>query len=121
MPWINKPKKKRDNEGKRKERSEFYNTSMWKKLRLQYVMSHPTSEISEWEDKVALTEHVHHIISFTDVPKEKMFEVGLDINNLIAVTAEEHNRLHNGDLRGCRTKEEIKNRVLRLKLIDWNK
>ena len=109
--WINKPKKKRENEGNRKERQKIYNTPLWKGMRLRYVMEHPTSEISEWEGKVALTEHVHHILSFMDVPKERMQEVAFDYNNLIAVTQEEHSRLHTGDLRGCRTKEEIRNKV----------
>ena len=111
MPWIKKNKKKRENEGNRKERQKIYQTPLWKGMRLRYVMEHPTSEISEWEGKVALTEHVHHILSFMDVPKERMQEVAFDYNNLIAVTQEEHSRLHTGDLRGCRTKEEIRNKV----------
>ena len=111
MPWIKKNKKKRENEGNRKERQKIYQTPLWKGMRLRYVMEHPTSEISEWEGKVALTEHVHHILSFMDVPKERMQEVAFDYNNLIAVTQEEHSRLHTGDLKGCRTKEEIRKRV----------
>ena len=114
MPFINKPKKKRENEGNRKERQKVYNTPLWKNMRLRYVMEHPTSEISEWEGKVALTEHIHHILSFMDVPKEQRERVAFDYNNLIAVTQEEHSRLHTGDLKGCRTKEEIRNKVERL-------
>lgn len=109
--WINKPKKKQKNEGTRKERQKIYNTTLWKGMRLKYVMEHPTSEISEWEGKVALTEHIHHILSFMDVPKEQRERVAFDYNNLIAVTQEEHSRLHTGDLRGCRTKEEIRTKV----------
>lgn len=114
MPWIKKNKKKREIEKNRIERQKIYNTPLWKNMRLRYVMEHPTSEISEWEGKVALTEHIHHILSFMDVPKEQREKVAFDYNNLIAVTQEEHSRLHTGDLRGCRTKEEIRNKVERL-------
>ncbi|MDE5539403.1 MAG: hypothetical protein K2J20_02830 [Bacilli bacterium] len=80
-------------------------------------MNHPLSEISEWIGKTALAEDLHHIVSFLDVPEEEMLKYAFDSNNLIAVTRKEHNRLHNGDLKGCRTKDEIKAKVLEINTI----
>ena len=115
MPTINKPKKKKEIQtNKERKRRKIYNSTLWEKMRLAYLQSHPLSEISQWEGKTALTQHIHHIVSFLDVHDELMMQYAYDSNNYIAVTAEEHNRLHNGDLRGCRTKEEIKTLVLRL-------
>ncbi len=115
MPTIFKPKKKReynDYNGKRAKRQSVYNTTTWKDMRLSYLMQHPVSEISVWEGRPKLTEHIHHIISFLDVPESEMLKYAYDSNNLLAVTAEEHNRLHNGDLQGCISKEEIKTKVM---------
>lgn len=115
MPTIYKPKKRReyvDYAGKREKRQSVYNTQRWREMRLSYLMEHPISEISEWLGKTALAEHCHHIISFLDVPEEDILRYAFDYSNLIAVTAEEHNRLHNGDLQGCRSKDEIRAKVL---------
>ncbi len=117
MATIYKPKKKRayyDYNGKRAKRQSVYNTTTWKDMRLSYLMKHPVSEISVWEGKPKLAEHCHHIISFLDVPEDEMLKYAYDSDNLISVTAEEHNRLHNGDLQGCRSKEEIKEKVLKI-------
>ncbi len=115
MPTIYKPKKKReynDYSGKRAKRQKIYNSKRWKDMRITYLMSHPVSEISEWQGKSALAEHVHHIVSFMDVSDEDVLRYAYDYNNLIAVTAEEHWRLHNGDWQNCKSKDEIKARVL---------
>ncbi len=118
MPTIFKPKKKREYsknpESKRQKRQQVYNTTTWKNLRLAYLMKHPVSEISVWENSPKLAEHIHHIISFLDVPEEEMLRYAYDTNNLIAVTATEHSRLHTGDLQGCRSKDEIKAKVLEI-------
>ena len=115
MPTIYKPKKKREiRTDKEKIRRQIYNSKLWQNLRVCYLQTHPLSEISQWEGKTALAEHIHHIISFLDVPKELIHQYAYNPNNLIAVTQEEHNRLHNGDLRGCTTKDEIRDKVLGL-------
>lgn len=113
MAYIYKPKKKQTiDSAKQKKRREIYNSKIWKEMRMAYLQNHPLSEISLWEGKTALTEHIHHITSFLDVPDELLKNYAYDSNNFIAVTSEEHNRLHLGDLRGCKTKEQTKEKVL---------
>lgn len=115
MPYITKNKKKRNTESERyKKRRKVYNSKLWHDMRMAYLQDHPLSEISQWEGKTALSEHIHHITSFLNVPDELMLNYAYDSNNFIAVTLQEHNRLHNGDLQGCRTKEEIKAKVLQI-------
>lgn len=120
MPTIYKPKKKReyqDYNKKREKRQSVYNTARWRAIRLAYLMQHPISEISEWLGETALADDLHHIVSFLDVPESEMLRYAYDSNNLIAVTRQEHNRLHNGDLQGCRSKAEIKAKALEINKI----
>ena len=123
MPTIPKLKKKKreysqDPEGKRVKRQSIYNTTRWRNIRLAYLMKNPISEISEWLGKSVLADDLHHIVSFLDVPESEMLKYAFDSNNLIAVTRQEHNRLHNGDLQGCKSKEEIKAKVLEINTLN---
>lgn len=112
MPTIYKPKRKRDNsQGKRKERQDIYNTKRWKDLRLSHLMHHPLCQVCELEQNVKLGEHIHHLISFVEYEGNYRKQVAYDPNNLITVCIECHNRIHNGDLRGCISLEDIENKI----------
>lgn len=116
--WINKPKKKakyqnaiENGDTKAKKRKLVYTSTIWKKLKKSQQINHPMCEICQMEGKIKLQEHIHHIISFLDVPDEEMLKYAYDSNNLMSVCADCHNRLHNGDLRNCKSKEQIEQYV----------
>lgn len=112
MPTIFKPKKKREIQSdKQQKRRKIYNSQLWKEIRVAYMISNPLCEICEMEGKTRLAEHCHHLISFLDVPDELMLNYAYDSNNLCSVCAECHNRIHNGDLKGCKSKDDIKHRL----------
>lgn len=105
--YIYKPKRKRTSPtvGKRKE---VYNTTLWRRMRLAHLNINPLCEVCLLEGKTTLGEDVHHIHSFMDA--KDIYErdrLAFDSNNLLTVCKICHSRLHNGDLKGCRTKNEI--------------
>ncbi len=112
MAYIYKPKKKQTiDSAKQKKRREIYNSKIWKEMRMAQMMKHPLCEICEMEGKTTLAIDAHHLISFLDVPNELMLNYAFDSNNIISVCKECHNRIHNGDLKGCKTKEDIKRKI----------
>lgn len=110
MAYINRPKKKdnRPRDFRRKERDEIYNTSLWMKLRRWQRSVHPLCQICEAEGKTVAGQHVHHVVSFmtADDPVERD-ALAYDPENLLTVCGRCHHRLHDGDLKGCRTIKEI--------------
>ena len=70
----------------------IYNTSRWKKLRLNYLIFHPVCEAC----KKALAVEVHHIneISNAGGNVEDMKRIGFDENNLMAVCPACHKEKH---------------------------
>lgn len=112
MPYINKPKKQRGiKTDKEKNRRKIYSSQLWQNMRISYLQQHPLCEVCEMEGKTKLAEHCHHLISFLDVPKELMMQYAYDSNNFCSVCVNCHNRIHNGDLKGCVTKEQIRNKI----------
>lgn len=115
MPWIEKPKKKYKNQSNRVKRQNIYNTTLWKRMRLAKLMETPICEVCALEGKSTLAEHIHHKISFmeADDPVERD-RLAFSYENLLSVCEEHHNEIHNGDLRGCKTLEQIKKRLQEL-------
>lgn len=116
MPLINRPKKnynrkRQQNDLDKKKRNEIYNSSMWRKIRECKVISNPVCEVCEMENKVSLTEDIHHLISFTDYTGVERDAIAFDYNNLISVCKYHHNLLHHGFLKGATTLEEIEERI----------
>lgn len=116
MPQIYKrPKKKRNNINVEK-RQEVYNTSLWRKMRLAKLKDQPLCEVCLIEGKIRLAEHVHHIRSFMQAEDQiERDRLAYDSENLASVCQECHNRIHNGDLRGCESLEAIEKRLAQLK------
>ena len=118
MPTINKGGTRRYN-GKRerndldrKKRQKIYQNPLWKRLRDAHLREHPLCEVCELEGRVTLAEHVHHLQSFTDGRNElEQKTLAFDPTNLASVCPQCHNRLHFGDLRGCKTLAEVKQRI----------
>ena len=117
MAWIYKPKRNYKNQQNRTKRQEVYNTTLWRKMRLAKLREQPICQICEMLGKTTLAEDVHHLISFQEAenPIERD-KLAFDSNNLLSVCKNCHSgRLHNGDLKGCKTIDEIKQRLGLLK------
>ena len=112
MPTIYKPKKKKNiDSASYKKRRKIYNSKLWQDMRIAYMQNHPLCEVCQMEGKSKLSEHVHHLISFVQVPEELMQNYAYDSNNFCSVCAECHNELHNGKLKNCRNKDEIRQKL----------
>lgn len=115
MPTINKPNKgkynptRERNDLDRKRRQKIYQSPLWKRLRDSHLMEHPLCEVCELEGKITLAEHCHHLHTFMDGRNElEQKTLAFDPNNLCSVCSQCHNRLHLGDLRGCKSLDDIK-------------
>lgn len=116
MPTINKPKKNYNRKLQqknldKKKRSEIYNSSMWRNMRMAKQMANPLCQICEMENKVTLAEDIHHLISPFGYNGTERDAVAFDYNNLISVCKYHHNLLHHGYLKGATTLEEIAERI----------
>lgn len=90
MPTIKKLKPKPSH--RRIERQKLYQLKQWRDLSEHYRMEHPMCQICGKN----VAEHVHHINSPFDYglnEMEKMFRL-LDPDNLMALCADCHNRIH---------------------------
>lgn len=114
MPTLYKPKKKyvRENINNRAERNEIYNTNKWRKLRNATFLQQPLCRVCELEGKITPTEDIHHLISLlsTNDPNLRR-KIAFDPYNLIGVCKKCHNRIHNSDLQGCYSLEDIEKRI----------
>lgn len=115
MPTIFKRPKsyKRTYTEKRKERQSIYNSARWRKISKNQLMYYPLCQVCQMENKTTAAQHVHHIISFMEFEDEQMRkQYAYDPTNIISVCEKCHNkRLHGGDLDGCRSLEEIEERI----------
>ena len=108
MAWINKPKKKQNIEGNRKERQKVYNTPLWKNMRLKQVQEQPLCQVCEIEGKITLAEDVHHLISFVGKNEMEKQQLAFNPDNIVSVCRKCHNEIHNGKYKGCTSLEQIK-------------
>lgn len=114
MPTINKKikiKKTRNITENMKSRQEIYNTDLWRRLRDMKRMNFPLCEVCNMEGKITPVSDIHHLISFTHKEESEKLRLAYDYDNLISVCKPCHIRLHQGDLKGCRTLEDIANRL----------
>lgn len=98
MPYIYKPKPKRDYTKREKTKAVYdniYNTGRWRKLRAGHLLEHPLCEMCQREGKVTPATDVHHVreISHGDT-LEDMLQLGFDPTNLMSLCEDCHNRLH---------------------------
>ncbi len=83
-------------------------------MRKTQMMKHPKCEICEMEGKITLAIDAHHLDSFVNYDGMEMMSKAYDSTNLISLCKECHNRIHNGDLKGCKSKEEIREKLKNL-------
>lgn len=112
MPWIEKPKKKRQPSINRDKRQDVYQTGLWKRMRLAKLREQPLCEVCMLEGRVKLAEHAHHLVSFMKATNEiERDRLAFDSNNLCSVCNQCHARIHVGDLKGCESLESIEKRI----------
>lgn len=78
--------------------STVYNTSTWKKLRIDYLSLHPVCEKC---DK-SLAIDVHHKKEISTGKNESEYkQLGFDANNLMALCKDCHKKIHNLNFQQC--------------------
>ena len=96
MPFINKPKRRRQNAGDHRdaERRKIYNTARWKRIRKLKFLDNPLCEICEKRGVVTPTEEIGHITSFmsTDDPVDR-YNLAYDMDNLISLCKKCHQKM----------------------------
>ena len=110
MPVINKNKKKRNTKTPQyRKRQKVYQSDMWKEIRLAKLMEHPLCFACECEGKIELAIDVHHLITFTKAKTQNEIEaLAFDSNNIVPLCKYHHWSIHHGDLKGCKSLEDIK-------------
>lgn len=118
MPTINKGgthrynAKRERNDLDRKKRQKIYQNPLWKRLRDAHLREHPLCEVCELEGKVTLAEHCHHLQSFVEGRNEmEQKTLAFDPNNIISACALCHWEIHHGRYRGCKSLEDIQQRI----------
>ena len=93
MAWIQKNKKSRSEEDRRKERSKVYNTSRWRQLRLFKLQTSPCCERCGSIDDL----QVHHKVSPFDgyFSAQRFDELAFGLDNLETLCRDCHNAEHN--------------------------
>lgn len=98
MPFINrlqKQKKTQNIKENKDERSKYYNTSLWKKIRKYQIENNPLCKICLDNNIITPATQVHHLVSFlsgyTEDDKMKLFTAS---DNLISICAKCHGELH---------------------------
>lgn len=116
MAWIKKNKARRRDYAiattARKERMKVYNTTLWRRLSEQKKRENPLCEICSMTQIIRPATDVHHLQTFTTaVSDEQRDALAYDWDNLISLCDQCHNSIHHGLLKGCRSREEIKERI----------
>lgn len=111
-----KPKKyKTRTDENTKSRQSIYQSKTWKLLRHSKIIHDPCCEVCAMRGIIKIADEVHHLRSFmTAEDQEERLLLAYDYDNLISVCRQCHNRIHNIDLKGCDTREKIKNRLEKL-------
>lgn len=97
MPYLNKPKKKRqrDSRGDRRQaRVRIYCTEKWKRIRIGCLLEHPLCELCEARGITTLAEDVHHRSSFQLYDGAMKLYKAYDSNNLMSLCKACHAWIH---------------------------
>jgi 5-methylcytosine-specific restriction protein A len=100
MPTINKPKRSTKLQAPYKREwnaisNKYYGSPGWKKLRNQYILSHPLCEDCLLEGRSVPAAEIHHIIPWaTGITADDKWKLLLDPNNLRALCIKHHKLVH---------------------------
>ena len=77
------------------DRNDFYNSFQWKTLRNKYIKEHPYCELSLLRGIQKKADVVHHIHKFYSQDSDELkWQLLLDEDNLIALSADVHKDIH---------------------------
>ena len=94
MPYLNKPKRIRNQSLNRHNRQKVYQTAKWKRLRQSKLQLNPLCELCLEEGIIKPAEDIHHIISpFSCDPLYKDY-YAYDFDNLLSLCKEHHSKIH---------------------------
>lgn len=102
MPTINKSVKKRTykKNDKNAQIASIYNSTIWKNLRLSYIMHHPICEYCAKQGITKPATEVHHIQYISSGRNlEEMQRIAYNQDNLIALCTECHHNVHNNKIK----------------------
>ena len=112
MPYITKPKRKDRDSVSVKRRQKVYQSPLWRQMRQAHLMAHPLCEACKAAGLSTLAVDVHHLRSFTTGPNDEVrAELAYDPRNFCSLCKRCHQRVHHGDLQGCTTLTELRNRA----------
>lgn len=97
MPTINRKQiRPKQVEYKHDDKSaEYYNSSAWHSLRLDYYIKNPLCECCMAHDVVKSAEHVHHKRKFlSGITDDERWSLLLEPSNLMSVCSRCHTALH---------------------------
>ena len=101
MPTIElqKPRSNKDRQYKPKDQNlwaqEIYTSTLWRRLRQSYLMSHPLCEICQEQDIITPATDVHHQNEISNAGSRlEAYDIGYDSNNLMALCHKCHQRYH---------------------------
>lgn len=104
--------KRERNDLDRKRRQKIYQNPLWKRLRDSHLREHPLCEISLLEGRTVLAEDCHHWVSFSQGRTEmEMKTLAFDPRNIVALSKLSHWEVHHGRYKGCKSLEEVKQRI----------
>lgn len=112
MPTIPKLSSKRRKTFKTQKRQEVYQSGLWQRMRLAQLRNEPLCQVCLLQEKITLADSVHHLKSFMEAQTtEERDQLAFDSENLCSICSSCHSRIHNGDLKGCESLEQIETRL----------
>lgn len=95
MPTINLPMRKTQDKSNNLIYKLVYNTRLWRKIRLNYLMQNPLCEICLDNGKIIGANEVHHINPISNATSEmEIKRLGFNTENLMSLCSECHNNIH---------------------------
>lgn len=116
MAYVSRPKKssyrteKEKQDRSYKERQKVYQSREWKMLRTHQQINNPLCKVCELEGRITPSEDIHHLQSFTTSANNGTqinYDLALDPRNLLSLCDKCHTRIHHGNLKGCKSIEDI--------------
>ena len=112
-------KPKTDDDEARKIRNRFYNSKAYRNVRAIHISKHPICQVCELKGLTVAGSQVHHWYSpFQTTDEKEKYRLGLMPENLVTLCSHCHSSLHQGELQGCFSLSDVKQRLEYLKRIN---
>ena len=94
MPTLRRPWRFKRKKGPVTKRN-YYNSSLWRNIRLSYIVDHPLCECCLYHGRTKLVEECHHILPIYGTSNLDMQELrAYDVGNLMSLCRDHHLMLH---------------------------